>query len=350
MAIPNKIFDCIIIGGGQAGLSVAYFLKRSKLNYLILDAESNSGGSWLHTWDSLKLFSPSQYSSLSGWQMPTTKQEYPTKEEYLSYLSNYEKRYNFPIQRSTFVEEVVKEGELFKLKTNQGVFISKTVVSATGTARSPFIPIYPKIDEFLGMQIHSSAYKNSSPFRNKRVVVVGGGNSGAQILAEVSKVAYTKWVTLDKPTFLPEEIDGRYLFNQANEKYLKKKNTSNTLQVSLSDIVQVESVKDGLARNVFKDHRPFSSFYKNGVIWQDGKKEAFDAIIWCTGFRPYLNHLKKLNIIENDKVITKNTRAVKESNLWLVGYGNWTGFASATIYGVGKTAKITAKEIINSLS
>ena len=202
MAIPNKIFDCIIIGGGQAGLSVAYFLKRSKLNYLILDAEGNSGGSWLHTWDSLKLFSPSQYSSLSGWQMPTTKQEYPTKEEYLSYLSNYEKRYNFPIQRSTFVEEVVKEGELFKLKTNQGVFISKTVVSATGTARSPFIPIYPKIDEFLGMQIHSSAYKNSSPFRNKRVVVVGGGNSGAQILAEVSKVAYTKWVTLDKPTFL----------------------------------------------------------------------------------------------------------------------------------------------------
>ena len=271
MAIPNKIFDCIIIGGGQAGLSVAYFLKRSKLNYLILDAEGNSGGSWLHTWDSLKLFSPSQYSSLSGWQMPTTKQEYPTKEEYLSYLSNYEKRYNLPIQRSTFVEEVVKEGELFTLKTNQGVFISKTVVSATGTARSPFIPIYPKIDEFLGMQIHSSAYKNSSPFRNKRVVVVGGGNSGAQILAEVSKVAYTKWVTLDKPTFLPEEIDGRYLFNQANEKYLKKKNTSNTLQVSLSDIVQVESVKDGLARNVFKDHRPFSSFYKNGVIWQDGK-------------------------------------------------------------------------------
>jgi|GEM_PF-5811643 len=66
MAIPNKIFDCIIIGGGQAGLSVAYFLKRSKLNYLILDAEGNSGGSWLHTWDSLKLFSPSQYSSLSS--------------------------------------------------------------------------------------------------------------------------------------------------------------------------------------------------------------------------------------------------------------------------------------------
>ena len=89
------------------------------------------------------------------------------------------------------------------------------------------------------------------------------------------------------------------MFNQANEKYLKKKNNSNTLQVSLSDIVQVESVKDGLARNVFKDHRPFSSFYKNGVIWQDGKKEAFDAIIWCTGFRPYLNHLKKLNRISS---------------------------------------------------
>ncbi|SIR31936.1 ArsO family NAD(P)H-dependent flavin-containing monooxygenase [Maribacter ulvicola] len=350
MVIPENIYDCIIIGGGQAGLSVAYFLKRSKLNYLILDVESNTGGSWLHTWDSLKLFSPSQYSSLSGWQMPTTKQEYPTKYEYLNYLSNYEKRYNFPIQRNTFVEEVVKEKELFKLKTNRGDFVSKTVVSATGTARSPFIPDYPYIEHYLGVQIHSSSYKNNSEFEHKRVLVVGGGNSGAQILAEVSKVAYTKWVTLEKPVFLPEEIDGRYLFNQANKKYFNQPNASDPLQVSLSDIVQVESVKEGLIRGVFKDNRPFTSFYENGVVWQDGKKEVFDAIIWCTGFKPHLNHLNSLNIVENNKVATNHTRAIKEPNLWVVGYGNWTGFASATIYGVGKTAKHTAKEIISTLS
>ena len=72
-----KIYDTIIFFGGQAGLSVAYFMKKTNLDYLILDNQIKPGGAWLHTWDSLKLFSPSKYSSLSGWQMPPTKNEYP---------------------------------------------------------------------------------------------------------------------------------------------------------------------------------------------------------------------------------------------------------------------------------
>ena len=88
----NKIYETIIIGGGQAGLSVAYFLRRKKINYLILDDQRKSGGSWLHTWDSLKLFSPVQFSSLSGWGMPKGNSEYPSKNEFLEYLKNYEER------------------------------------------------------------------------------------------------------------------------------------------------------------------------------------------------------------------------------------------------------------------
>ncbi|WP_020530336.1 ArsO family NAD(P)H-dependent flavin-containing monooxygenase [Flexithrix dorotheae] len=341
----KKVYDCIIIGGGQAGLSVAYFLKRSKLNYLILDAENSPGGSWVHTWDSLKLFSPSQFSSLSGWQMPSTNNEYPTKEEFLDYLSQYEKRYGFPVKRNTLVNEVLKENNLFKLITNNGDYLSKTVVSATGTARAPFIPSYNDMGIFSGSQFHSNAYQNTENLKNKKVLIVGGGNSGAQILAEVSKVATTKWVTLYPPKFLPEDIDGRYLFHKANETYFNKTNKAVQQNISLGDIVQVESVRDGLARNIYKDHRPFTSFYNEGVIWQDGTKEPFDVVIWCTGFKPNLKHLEPLGIVENNKVETAHTRVVKEPNLWLVGYGNWTGFASATIYGVGKTAKATAEEI-----
>lgn len=74
-----KVYDVIIIGGGQAGLSVAYFLRRSALDYLILDDQQDPGGSWRQTWDNLKLFSPSEYSSLSGWAMPKSKEEYPKK-------------------------------------------------------------------------------------------------------------------------------------------------------------------------------------------------------------------------------------------------------------------------------
>ncbi|WP_417363889.1 ArsO family NAD(P)H-dependent flavin-containing monooxygenase [Galbibacter sp.] len=339
------IFDTIIIGGGQAGLSIAYFLRRSDLDYLIIDDQKRAGGTWLNTWESLKLFSPSEYSSLSGWQMPKSNYEYPTRDEFIKYLIAYEERYNFPLKRNTLVHRVVKENDIFKIETNRGNLYARTVVSATGATRVPYVPNYPNQGLFTGMQLHSVDYRNTKIFEGKKVLVVGGGNSGAQILAELSKVARTKWITLDAPRFLPEEMDGRYLFHQANSRYFKSETLNQNGEASLSDIVQVEIVKDGLERNIYKDLRPFASFYEQGIIWSNGEKEAFDAILWCTGFRPNLDHLKPLNIIENNRIKTEHTRALKEPRLWLVGYGNWTGFASATIYGVGKTARATVKEI-----
>ncbi len=349
--IRSKVYENIIIGGGQAGLSIAYFLKKRKIDYLILDDQKESGGSWLNTWDKLKLFSPVQFSSLSGWQMPKGDFEYPSKNDFLDYLKNYESRYNFPIKRSIKVSSVTKENGLFKIETNQGDFHSKTLVSATGTAQNPFIPEYPNMTSFEGRQIHSSEFKNTNGFEEKNVLIIGGGNSGVQILAEISKVAQTKWVTKDEPHFLPEEIDGRYLFNEATQRFLGKTNanTYKNSNVSLKNIVVVESVKEALNRNVLHAQRPFKSFYEKGVIWQDNNKEEFDIIIWCTGFKPNLEHLHPLNIIHNNQIETQLTRSVVEPKLWLVGYGSWTGFASATIYGVGKTARQSAKEIFEEL-
>lgn len=347
-----KIYDVLIIGGGQAGLSIAYFLRRSSLTYLILDNQQKAGGSWHNTWDSLKLFSPSDYSSLSGWAMPKSDNEYPTKTEFINYLLAYEKRYDFAIQRQTEVIKVEKENELFKITTNNEVLYSKALVSATGTAGNPFIPNYPESANFTGIQIHSVDYINTDNFKNKKVLIVGGGNSGAQILAEVSKVAKTKWVTLKEPMFLPDDIDGRYLFNDATQRFLGKPKDvlKGDFSISLSNIVMIESVKEARSRKVLNAVRPFTKFYENGVIWEDETKEQFDAVIWCTGFRANIKHLESLGIIQDGKIATKNTRSLKEPNLWLVGYGNWTGFASATIYGVGKTARQTVKEIMEEVS
>jgi thioredoxin reductase len=342
-----KVYDTIIIGGGQAGLSVAYFMKRTNLEYIILDNQMKSGGAWLHTWDSLKLFSPSKYSSLSGWQMPPTKNEYPSKEEFLNYLSEYEKRYNFPIKHKTSVIQVSKSKDIFELETNNGKFLCKSLVSATGTAMCPYIPKYPNSNIYKGKQIHSIDYLNTDDLNNKKVLIIGGGNSGAQILAEVSKVTTTKWVTSEPPIFLSEHIDGRYLFTQANNSYFKKETKEKRQKITLSNIVQIQSVKEGLENGIYNDNRPFKAFYEHGVIWSDNSKESFDIVIWCTGFRPNLRHLQKLDIVHNNRVKTQNTRSINEPGLWLVGYGNWTGFASATIYGVGKTAKQTVEEIIN---
>lgn len=342
-----KIFDTIVIGGGQAGLSMGYFLRRHKLDYLILDDQKKPGGSWQQVWDSLKLFSPVQFSSMSGWMMPAGNGEYPTKNEFLAYITEYEKRYSFPVQRPVRVINVKKEKDLFVVETDQQEFLSRTLVSATGSAKNPFIPQYPDQARFVGKQLHSSAYRTPEEFEDQKVLVIGGGNSGAQILAEVSKIAQTQWVTQEPPQFLPKEVDGRYLFEAATRKFLKKDGPEN--RFSLGNIVMLESVSEARNRGVLTSRMPFDAFYEEGVIWPDGTKEKFDSVIWCTGFKANLSHLRGLGVIENDRIRTKYTRSVKEPNLWLVGYGNWTGFASATIYGVGKTARHTGVEIAESL-
>jgi len=345
-----KVYDTVIIGGGQAGLSVAYFLKRKAIDFVVLDDQDEPGGAWNQTWESLRLFSPVSYSSLPGWMMPKGPEEYPGKEAFIKYMAAYEARYALPILRQQRVLQVAKEEDLFRIDTNNGSYFSKTLVSATGSAQNPFIPEFSDRDLFQGIQIHSVQYKEPGAFAGKDVLIVGGGNSGAQILAEVSKVAHTKWITLKEPNFLPEEIDGRYLFNQATARFqAQRAGKTPEPAKSLSDIVRVPSVKEAIERGVYQSYRPFVGFYENGVYWPNGDQERVDAIIWCTGFKANLQHLASLKLIENGRISTQHTRSMKEPLLWLVGYGNWTGFASATIYGVQKTARSTALEILEAL-
>lgn len=348
--IDNE-FDVVVIGGGQAGLAVGFYLRRSSLRYVILDAQSEPGGAWLHGWRSLRLFSPAQWSSLPGWLMPGGGlDKYPTRDDVLSYLLQYEERYELPIRRPTIVTSVKREGDHFTVTTNSGEITAEAIVSATGSWERPFIPDYPGQEMFTGVQIHSASYEAPDAFAGKRVLIVGGGNSGAQILAEVSLVADATWVTLEEPNYLPDDVDGRVLFDAASEKYKAlttgEPGTKKSYDL-LGSIVMVEPVREARDAGRLISRRPFVRFTENGVVWKEGDEpEPIDAVIWCTGFKPALDHLKPLGVIEPDgRVKVSGTRSVKESNLWLVGYGNWTGFASATLIGVGRTARTTAKEI-----
>jgi putative flavoprotein involved in K+ transport len=108
----------------------------------------------------------------------------------------------------------------------------------------------------------------------------------------------------------------------------------------------VSPVKEARDRGALESVRLFRSFTEEGVVWSDGTEEPIDAVIWCTGFRPSLGHLESLGIIgEDGRVDTDGTRSVLERRLWLVGYGDWTGYASATLVGVGRTARSTVEEI-----
>lgn len=349
----NSKFDVVVIGGGQSALTVAYFLRRTGLSYVLLDAESAPGGAWRHGWDSLRLFSPSAWSSIAGWPMPAVSEETPGRDDVIDYLTLYERRYDFPIIRSTRVNRVEKiEGGL-RVVSEDRAWEAKAVISATGTWSRPFIPSYPGQELFVGQQLHSAHYVGPNELEGKTVLVVGGGNSGAQIYAEVSKVAQATWVTQEAPKFLPDEVDGRVLFERATARLKAQQEGVEPEQPTggLGDIVMVPSVKDARERGVLSAVRPFTHFTSTGVVWSSGDETKVDVVIWCTGFSPALDHLSSLGVVGQDgKVAVDENRSVASPNLWLVGYGDWTGLASATLIGVTRSARNVANQVKSCLA
>jgi putative flavoprotein involved in K+ transport len=346
-------YDTIIIGGGQSAMACAYYLNRANINYIILDDQEEAGGSWLHAWDSLTLFSPAEYSSLPGYMMAKTEHGFPQKQKVIDYLKTYETRYKFNIQRTVKVSSIEKSENGFNIFSKDLVFGARTVISATGTWQHPIIPVITGAKDFEGKQTHSGYYKNVTGYHDKKVLIVGGGNSGAQILAELSEVAHTSWATQHDPAFLPDDVDGRVLFHAATAKYhsMKEGKAFNAAQYSLGNIVMVPPLKHARDRGVLRSNGTISRLTKQGIIWGTGEEESFDEIIWCTGFGYATQHLASLLHLDGSgKCSTIKTKAEAIDGIWLVGYGSWTGFASATLIGVGRSARETVKEVEDFLA
>lgn len=351
-----KAHDVIVIGGGQAGLAVGYYLRRTGLSFVILDAEVGPGGAWRHSWESLRLFSPARWSSLPGYVMPGGADYYPDRSEVLEYMAEYERRYRLPIERPVLVSAVRDGGGRLVVDTDGGTWQARAVVSATGSWRAPYIPEIEGRDQFRGEQIHSAEYESPMPFVGRRVLIVGGANSGAQVMAELSLVADASWVTRREPVFLPDNIDGRVLFERATERYLAAKEGRTLPPESssgkfLGDIVMLPPVREARDRGDLASVRMFTRFTPDGVVWPDGREERIDTVIWCTGFRTALDLLRPLGVVDaSGQVETDGTRSVREPHLWLLGYGEWTGYASATLIGIGRSARATAEAIHRVLS
>lgn len=351
-------WDVVVVGGGQAALAVGYYLRRTGLRHVILDDQPAPGGAWQHAWPSLRLFSPARWSSLPGWSMPrepaALDDGYPSRDATIAYLREYERRYELPVARPVRVDAVREDDGALALDTSAGTVRARAVVSATGTWAHP---VHAEIADralFRGTVLHGARYPGIAPFVGKRVVVVGGGNSGAQIAAELSEVADVTWATREPPTFLPEHVDGRYLFEQATARWraMQEGRTPEPPR-SLGDIVRVPPVRAALARDALRPVPMFERFTPDGAAWPDGRTAAADAVILATGFRPALEHLAPLGVVDatgRAPMATRGgTRVAGRRPLWLVGYGEWTGFASATLIGVGRSARATAEEIVREL-
>ncbi|MFD0042472.1 ArsO family NAD(P)H-dependent flavin-containing monooxygenase [Streptomyces anulatus] len=348
--------DVVVVGGGQAGLAAGYHLRRQGLDFMILDADPAPGGSWQHMWDSLHLFSPAEHSSLPGRLMPAQAGEtYPDAGHVVDYLADYEKRYDLPVQHNTRVNAVRRDGDRLLVEADTGTWRARAVISATGTWSRPFLPAIPGRSTFAGRQLHTVNYRSPADFTGQRVIVVGGGNSGAQIAADLAldgRVEVT-WVTQRPPRFLADDIDGRALFDvaTARRRALDSGRSDTGGVASLGDIVVLPPVRAARDAGLLVAKPMFSRLTADGARWTDGSHTGADAVIWCTGFRPALGHLGLLNLRgPRGRIPTASTRALGEPRLHLLGYGDWTGPASATLIGVGRPARDAARDIAQLLS
>ncbi|MET9514354.1 ArsO family NAD(P)H-dependent flavin-containing monooxygenase [Streptomyces sp. NPDC002994] len=345
--------DVVVIGGGQAGLAAGYHLRRLGLDFVILDDRAGAGGAWQHAWDSLHLFSPAAYSSLPGRPMPVQAGKlYPDASHVVGYLTAYEQRYELPVHRPVRVAGVHRDAQVLRVETDSGSWRARAVISATGTWWRPFLPAVPGRGVFRGRQVHTVEYRSPADFAGQRVVVVGGGNSGAQIAADLAYDTELTWVTRRPARFLADDIDGRALFDAATarRRALDAGTTDTGGVASLGDIVAVPPVREARDAGLLKAQPMFTRLTADGVEWADGTRAEADAVIWCTGFRPALSPLAPLGLRgSRGHIPTVGTRAVDEPRLHLLGYGDWTGPASATLIGVGRPARDATREIAELL-
>ncbi|MFE0823363.1 ArsO family NAD(P)H-dependent flavin-containing monooxygenase [Streptomyces sp. NPDC058807] len=356
--------DVVVVGGGQAGLAAGYHLRRQGLDFVVLDADPAPGGSWQYMWDSLRLFSPAEHSSLPGRLMPAQPGgTCPGAGHVVAYLSDYEKRYGLPVQHGTRVDAVRRDGGGLVTETDDGTWRARAVISATGTWSRPFVPAVPGRGLFTGRQLHTVNYRCPADFAGpgdlpagdrRSVIVVGGGNSGAQIAADLALDgnAEVTWVTRRPPRFLPDDIDGRALFDvaTARRRALEQGDGDTGGVASLGDIVAVPPVRAARDAGRLSAKPMFARLTATGARWADGSHIRADAIVWCTGFRPALAHLAPLDLRgPRGHIATDGTRALGEPRLHLLGYGDWTGPASATLIGVGRPARDAARDIARLL-
>jgi putative flavoprotein involved in K+ transport len=360
--------DVVVVGGGQAALAVGYYVQRANrdrssqrapIRFVLLDQRPAAGGAWCDGWDSLQLFSPAAYSSLPGWPMPQEKggRENPSGEHVRRYLEAYEQRYRLPVQRPVTVTAVERDGGGgFLIATDRGFWSARVVINATGTWSRPFWPRYPGMSTFRGRQLHAQHYRRAGDFEKARVLVVGGGNSAAQITADLAgrHEGTVTWVALRPPRFLPDDVDGRALFDIAT-RAVRSPDPSRQGVASLGDIVAVPTVRDARDRGLLDAQPMFDRLTRTGVAWDEPPRHvAADVVIWCTGFRPDLSHLARLKLTRHDGHPVTDpdlpARSADHRGLFFVGYGDWCGPASATLIGVGAAARATVSALLGELS
>ncbi|MET0590498.1 MAG: FAD-dependent oxidoreductase [Naasia sp.] len=343
----------VIIGAGQAGLSVAYYLQklgmRPGVEMLVLDRGPRTGGAWQHRWESLRLGSAHRVHDLPGMRQTglsfeTADRTAAAGDVVAEYYAEYEEFYGLDVQRPVSVLAVHDRGADLVLQTTAGEVTALAVVNATGTWGAPFVPYYPGIREFRGRQLHTSTYVSAEEFRGRTVLVVGGGTSAIGFLLELEGIAdRTYWAARRPIDYLDHgalDLEDAVAAVEQQDRAARRGRALPSI-VSGTGVPKTRRIAAGIERGVLEARGMFTRFDEDGVVWADGTRDDVDAVIWATGFRPDIRHLSPLRLHEKQGGITVSTGAAeKDPRIFFAGYG-----PTASTIGANRAGRTIARQV-----
>jgi putative flavoprotein involved in K+ transport len=346
-------FETIVIGGGQAGLSVGYYLKKHGGSFVILDANEQIGGSWrTRTWNSLRLFTPARYDGLPGWPFPAPGWSYPTARETADYLEAYAARFDLPVRTGMAVTRLAKDGDRYVVECGERRMEAERVVVATGFYGKPSVPDFASELDPRIVQMHSSDYRDPSQLRPGGVLLVGAGNSGADIGMEVS-ASHPTWLSGRDKGQIPFRIEHPLrrlvlplLWFVASHVLTVKTPIGRKIRPHVLDggapLIRVKS-QDLLAAGVERVAK--MTGVQDGLpVLEDGRVMDVANVIWCTGFRQDFSWID-VPVFGEDSGPMHERGVASEPGLYFVGLDFLYSFTSENVGGVRRDARHIAKHI-----
>jgi putative flavoprotein involved in K+ transport len=346
----SPAFDVVVIGASQAGLAVGSHLVRRGVRFVIVDAGSDIGDVWGSRWDSLRLFTPAQYSGLPGMAFPEPKDTYPSKDDVVSYLHNYASRLDLPVRLSTKVTSLSGSDGGYRMATANGELIARQVVVATGPFQLPFVPPVARDLDDSVVQIHSAAYRNPDQLPADAVLVVGGGNSGFQIAGELAATRKVVLAVGQRMPSLPQRLLGKDLFWWLSGIWFMKVSTDSRLgrKLATRDVLIGSSPRALRRAGVAMRGRLMNAAGRR-VRFEGGSELDIDAIIWATGYRPDFSWIDVPSIKDTNGEILHRRGLTDVPGLCFVGLPWQYTRGSALIGFVKDDAAFIADHIASQL-
>ena len=333
-----------MIGGGQAGLAIGYYLRQQGCRFVILERASEFAPAWRERWDSLTLFTPRRYSALPGQPCPGDPDGYPTRDEVIAYLERYAETFQLPIELDSEVKKLEQDDGRFRLELDDRTITADQVVVATGPFQKPFVP---KLAEELSadvFQAHAVGYRKPNDVPDGTVLVVGGGNTGFQIAKELSTTHKVVLSVGSRQKPLPQRLLGRDLFWWLTKAGILNKSIESRLGRKLS-------TRDTLIGSSPRELKRYGVELKPRAVDADGRKVRFedgselevDAVIWASGYRPDHSWIR-LPVFDDGRL--RHRRGVTDvSGLYFVGLTWQHTRGSALIGWVRDDAEFIAEQI-----